>query len=74
MKTSCNKHLLFLFIFFSDTYTCPKTHFKCQNHFCIPNVNTCDFVNDCGDNSDEYEECSEYFKDFLIDDSFSLMK
>ncbi|XP_065211228.1 G-protein coupled receptor GRL101-like [Planococcus citri] len=49
------------------TYQCPTTHFKCENDFCIPIELTCNFVDDCGDNSDEYTECSHrkcYFPEF----------
>lgn len=42
-----------------ETYVCPETHFKCNNHFCIPTENVCDFQDNCGDNSDE-EACSKY--------------
>ncbi|RWS29509.1 G-protein coupled receptor GRL101-like protein [Leptotrombidium deliense] len=32
---------------------CPSSHFKCDNYFCVPNEKVCDFVDDCGDFSDE---------------------
>ncbi|CAL4182568.1 unnamed protein product, partial [Meganyctiphanes norvegica] len=38
-----------------ETYVCPTTHFKCNNHLCIPNVSFCDFTDDCGDGSDELQ-------------------
>lgn len=40
----------------SETYSCPETHSKCANHFCIPNEAVCNYEDDCGDNSDE-ESC-----------------
>lgn len=41
----------------TETYVCPVTHFKCNNHFCIPGDNVCNFVDDCGDGSDENKCC-----------------
>ncbi|KAM8967148.1 MAM and LDL-receptor class A domain-containing protein 1 [Pelodytes ibericus] len=32
---------------------CTTDEFMCSNKYCIPKDNLCDFVNDCGDNSDE---------------------
>ncbi|XP_044280965.1 MAM and LDL-receptor class A domain-containing protein 1 [Varanus komodoensis] len=32
---------------------CTSEEFTCANKFCLPKDNLCDFVNDCGDNSDE---------------------
>ncbi|XP_076348195.1 uncharacterized protein LOC143245825 [Tachypleus tridentatus] len=40
-----------------ETHICPSTHFKCDNHMCVPNDAVCDFANDCGDLSDE-RNCS----------------
>lgn len=37
-----------------ETYTCPTSHFKCNNHFCVPSENVCDFHDHCGDASDEH--------------------
>ena len=34
--------------------------YKCHNHLCVPSDVVCDFVDNCGDNSDELE-CSELF-------------
>ncbi|KAJ9591382.1 hypothetical protein L9F63_002079, partial [Diploptera punctata] len=43
------------------SYKCPDTHFKCNNHFCIPEYNVCNFEDNCGDGSDEnkcnYRKC-----------------
>ncbi|XP_045121352.1 LOW QUALITY PROTEIN: G-protein coupled receptor GRL101-like [Portunus trituberculatus] len=36
-----------------DTYVCPATFFKCNNHFCVPSELVCDFDDHCGDGSDE---------------------
>ena len=44
---------------FSETYSCPETHSKCENHKCIPNEAVCDFNDDCGDNSEE-TNCGMY--------------
>ncbi|XP_064080613.1 G-protein coupled receptor GRL101-like [Macrobrachium nipponense] len=38
-----------------ETYVCPATHFKCNNHFCVPTENVCDFHDHCGDGSDEHQ-------------------
>ena len=32
--------------------SCPE--FTCSNSLCMSNVRRCDFVNDCGDGSDEF--------------------
>lgn len=40
-------------VYFPDIYNCPQTHTKCDNHFCVSRDKWCDFVDDCGDNSDE---------------------
>lgn len=37
--------------------TCPPNQFKCANDKCIPAVWVCDTDNDCGDNSDEQQDC-----------------
>jgi hypothetical protein len=64
--TSSGKHFLIIFSLMScyvlslsvtETYVCPVTHFKCNNHFCIPGDNVCNFVDDCGDGSDENKCC-----------------
>ncbi|XP_024084029.1 G-protein coupled receptor GRL101-like isoform X2 [Cimex lectularius] len=43
------------------TFICPTTHFKCNNHFCIPTEAVCNYQDDCGDGSDEadcqYRHC-----------------
>ncbi|XP_068081726.1 G-protein coupled receptor GRL101-like [Anabrus simplex] len=36
-----------------ETYVCPVTHFKCRNHYCIPQDEVCNFVDNCDDGSDE---------------------
>ncbi|RWS21247.1 G-protein coupled receptor GRL101-like protein, partial [Leptotrombidium deliense] len=36
-----------------ESYTCPSTHFKCDNHYCVPFDTLCNFKDDCGDKSDE---------------------
>ncbi|GFO01757.1 low-density lipoprotein receptor-related protein [Plakobranchus ocellatus] len=36
-----------------ETFECLTTHSKCANHKCVPRAKVCDFVDDCGDNSDE---------------------
>ena len=38
---------------------CPENHFKCSNDKCVPNVWVCDGDNDCGDGSDERDDCPE---------------
>ena len=36
------------------TTACPlSSDFQCKNGKCIPKSYTCDFMDDCGDNSDE---------------------
>ncbi|XP_050312267.1 prolow-density lipoprotein receptor-related protein 1 isoform X2 [Anthonomus grandis grandis] len=39
--------------------TCPPNQFKCANDKCVPSVWVCDNDNDCGDGSDEMQECQE---------------
>lgn len=34
-------------------HTCSATDFTCDNGRCVPLSYTCDYTNDCGDNSDE---------------------
>ncbi|KAF6202508.1 hypothetical protein GE061_002904 [Apolygus lucorum] len=41
------------------SFTCPATHFKCNNFYCIPIDLVCNFEDDCGDKSDE-ADCSKY--------------
>ncbi|XP_055343618.1 G-protein coupled receptor GRL101-like [Paramacrobiotus metropolitanus] len=36
------------------THTCPSSHFKCRDGFCVPIGKICDYVNDCPDASDEH--------------------
>ncbi|XP_071549649.1 uncharacterized protein [Panulirus ornatus] len=38
-----------------ETFMCPVTHFKCNNHFCVPSEDVCDFHDHCGDGSDEHQ-------------------
>ncbi|CAL4147046.1 unnamed protein product, partial [Meganyctiphanes norvegica] len=38
--------------------TCESDHFQCTNGGCIPTHLMCDQENDCGDNSDESELCT----------------
>ncbi|XP_047106364.1 G-protein coupled receptor GRL101-like [Schistocerca piceifrons] len=40
-----------------ESFVCPVTHFKCANHFCVPEDAVCNFEDDCGDGSDE-QSCS----------------
>lgn len=42
---------------FNDT--CGRNEFMCQNRQCIPKHFVCDHDNDCGDGSDESQECGE---------------
>ncbi|KAG8275825.1 hypothetical protein J6590_078380 [Homalodisca vitripennis] len=42
-----------------NTYKCPPTHFNCNNHFCVPLHSVCDFIDHCGDGSDEIN-CQNY--------------
>ena len=46
-----------LSLFVAEAYVCPVTHFKCNNHFCIPSDKVCNFFDDCGDGSDENKCC-----------------
>ncbi|XP_050706973.1 G-protein coupled receptor GRL101-like [Eriocheir sinensis] len=38
-----------------ETHECPVTHFKCENHLCVPSELVCDFDDHCGDGSDEHQ-------------------
>ncbi|XP_069171358.1 G-protein coupled receptor GRL101 isoform X3 [Procambarus clarkii] len=38
-----------------ETFACPVSHFKCNNHYCVPSEHVCDFHDHCGDGSDELE-------------------
>ncbi|XP_071493575.1 G-protein coupled receptor GRL101-like [Diadema antillarum] len=40
-----------------DVFPCLPVYVKCKNHLCIPHDMWCNFINDCGDNSDE-ETCA----------------
>ncbi|KAB0803781.1 hypothetical protein PPYR_00751 [Photinus pyralis] len=39
--------------------TCPPNQYKCNNDKCIPTVWVCDNDNDCGDESDELQDCGK---------------
>ncbi|KAH9487753.1 hypothetical protein Btru_068717 [Bulinus truncatus] len=40
--------------FFEESYHCMPTQFKCHTrHICVDRDRHCDYVDDCGDNSDE---------------------
>ncbi|KAF2358594.1 Low-density lipoprotein (LDL) receptor class A repeat [Trinorchestia longiramus] len=45
----------------SERWPCGLNHFKCGNGFCVPEDDVCNFVDDCGDASDEknceHREC-----------------
>ena len=41
--------------------TCPGTNFTCNNGICITEDKVCDYNNDCGDSSDESEQCCKYY-------------
>ena len=51
-----NSDYHFLSLLFKD-YTCGEHEFSCSNHKCIPLSLKCNGENDCGDNSDETDEC-----------------
>ncbi|XP_014663557.1 PREDICTED: G-protein coupled receptor GRL101-like [Priapulus caudatus] len=36
-----------------ESYVCPLSHIKCDNHKCVWSDKVCDYVDDCGDGSDE---------------------
>ena len=40
-----------------DHNTCPESKFNCSNGRCVPYVWRCDDEDDCGDGSDEPENC-----------------
>lgn len=40
--------------------TCKAGEFMCQNRQCIPKHFVCDHDNDCGDGSDESQECGAF--------------
>ncbi|XP_046988472.1 G-protein coupled receptor GRL101-like [Schistocerca americana] len=40
-----------------ESFVCAVTHFKCANHYCVPEDAVCNFEDDCGDGSDE-QNCS----------------
>lgn len=42
-----------LILYHTHTVVCDDSEFQCGNGACIPSVWTCDYFNDCGDNSDE---------------------
>ena len=41
------------------------SEFTCDNGVCMSNVRRCDFVNDCGDGSDEFG-CGKSLSDIMI--------
>ena len=47
-------------IFYLDV-KCEEYEFKCNNHKCVHASTKCDGINDCGDNSDETNECLSKF-------------
>lgn len=48
---------------------CTPEQFACVNGHCIPENNLCDFINHCGDNSDEdHYICSELFPTVYLPD------
>ena len=39
---------------------CDVTEFMCNNGKCVPSLNLCNGVDDCGDGSDETDEVCKY--------------
>ena len=39
---------------------CPDANFTCENKRCIPKTMKCDGKDDCGDNTDENDDCCEF--------------
>jgi len=50
-------HCIKIIVSVSAIQTCAPNQFQCANKKCIPYVWKCDHDNDCGDNSDEPENC-----------------
>lgn len=49
---------------------CTQEQYACANGHCIPQDNLCDFINHCGDNSDEDPYiCSEASSNVLTNNS-----
>ena len=42
---------------FSSPGECSEDEYQCTDGFCIPEIWHCDYINDCGDFSDEINGC-----------------
>ena len=59
---------------FTANDKCFPGEFACDNGRCIPMLNTCDWENDCGDNSDEtLPECCKMGYSKVFDSDFLLI-
>ena len=61
---------------FTTIYTeenCPSKYFQCDNNNCVPEKSRCDFLDDCGDFSDELNcELQDFMCDFEPSSNCSL--
>ena len=58
----CIRCILYTSIHVTVTSSCGQSKFTCDNKNCVPASSECNFVDDCGDSSDEaicrkYRDC-----------------
>ena len=51
--------VIIVIFYFTDDHVCLNTQFSCDNGRCVPSSYVCDYENDCGDNSDETQDCGK---------------
>lgn len=58
----CSPNFIFLICVLAPNNTCDENAFMCQNKVCVPKQFVCDHDNDCGDGSDESQQCGKYIE------------